>query len=269
MYTNMVLGEEESVLFREVSDPYFRGEGFHCISLCVPLQKPAPSRSSLWLSAAAKELLTTSTHHTGTASTSHSLTTDHTHHTDDDISRDHVNSHVTNSDITRDHVTMASSLGGSGLVGGASDSRGVVSKSLPLHTTDVHSLKDLLQDLKMKYGIRGVSNLIILTGTVDYCVRTFLIPSLPHLSSPSPPSPRILPVPHPSPTPLLSSIPSSPLHPPPLPPPLYLPPPILYSPSPPPSTHQQMNYSYSTRHLTSSRPSSRSRRPLSPPTTRR
>ena len=63
-----------------------------------------------------------------------------------------MTSHVTTSDITRDHVTVASSLGG----GGASKLVGVVSATLPLHTTDVHKLRDQLQELMIRYGIRGV-----------------------------------------------------------------------------------------------------------------
>ena len=51
---------------------------------------------------------------------------------------------------------MASSLGDGVSVGGASESRGVVSVSLPLHTTDVKSLTEQLQELIMRYGIRGV-----------------------------------------------------------------------------------------------------------------
>ena len=70
-----------------------------------------------------------------------------------------MTSHVTGSDITRDHVTLPSSLGGaSGAVGGASNQRGVVSTSLPLHTTDMTALKESLQQLMTTYSIRGVSS---------------------------------------------------------------------------------------------------------------
>ena len=74
-----------------------------------------------------------------------------------DITRDHVTSRGAGSDITRNHVTMASSLGEGGSVGGACKLVGVVSSSLPLHKTDVHALRDSLQELMSRYSIRGVS----------------------------------------------------------------------------------------------------------------
>ena len=53
-----------------------------------------------------------------------------------------------------DHVTMASALGG-----GYVAKEGGVSGALPLHTTDVTRLRDLLQELMMAYSIGGVSNM--------------------------------------------------------------------------------------------------------------
>ena len=52
-------------------------------------------------------------------------------------------------------MTMTSSLGG-GSVGGTGKAVGVVLSSLPLHTMDVHKLRDGLQELLMRYSIRGV-----------------------------------------------------------------------------------------------------------------
>ena len=62
-----------------------------------------------------------------------------------------MTSHVTTNE---DHTALPASLGGRG--GGASKLMGVVSATLPLHTTDVHKLKDMLQELMQRYGIRGV-----------------------------------------------------------------------------------------------------------------
>lgn len=114
-------------------------------------QKPSVSTSSRWLSAA-RELHST-TQLTSNASTSRSLASDHTHYmfSGDDISRDHMTSHVTTNE---DHTSLPASLGRKGE--GASKLLGVVSATLPLHTTDVHKLKDVLQDLMQRYGIRGV-----------------------------------------------------------------------------------------------------------------
>ena len=86
---------------------------------------------------------------------------------------------MTNSDIItgdRSSSTVASSLGGGvgGAVGGASIPEGVVSTTLPIHSTRAVDLRGSMQELMLAYGIRAVSTVMYsILYYYIYCIAGF------------------------------------------------------------------------------------------------